>query len=261
MLRYTALFIFLISAASCQKVINVDLNSSDPQYMIEGNVTDKSGPQTISITRSVNFSSTNQFPAVSGAVVTLTDETSGIADTLDEKTPGIYQTTVIPGIPDHTYSLYIRVNGKTFTATSVMPQPVAVDSIKTEKSVFGGNELYAVPYYTDPLTKGNSYRLTQSVNRVPVKGWDVRTDDVTNGQVSKFPLYYDTDNNPKIAVGDSVFITLQTIDKNVYEFYRTLEQTMDQNSTSQANPISNIKGGALGYFSASTIRETGALIK
>src|SRR5215217_5968895 len=259
MLRYTALFIFLISAASCQKVINVDLNSSDPQYVIEGNVTDKPEPQTISITRSANFSNTNEFPAVSGAFVTLTDETSSTVDTLDETTPGIYRTAAIAGISGHKYKLYINVNGKVFTATSIMPEPVAVDSIKTEKSVFGGDDLFAVPYYTDPLTKGNSYRLTQTVNGIPVKGWDVRTDDVTNGQTSKFPLYYDTEDNRKIVAGDSIFVTLQTIDKDVYEFYRTLEQTMDQNSTSQANPVSNIKGGALGYFSASTIRKTGTL--
>jgi hypothetical protein len=263
MLRYTAFFILLISITSCQKVINVNLNASDPQYVIEGNVTDRQEPQTVSISRSVNFSETNQFPQVTGALVTITDETAGITDTLTEVNPGTYQTRNVPGVSGHAYSLYINANGRVFTSRSVMPKPVAIDSIGTEKSVFGGDDLYAKPYYTDPVETGNCYRLTQTVNRRKVKGWDVRNDDVTNGQTAKFPFYYDTDDdaNPKIKVGDSIFVTLQTIDRPVYEFYRTLEQTMSQNSTTQANPISNIAGGALGYFSASTLRETGAIVK
>lgn len=263
MTRYTAFFILLVSITSCQKVINVDLNGSDPQYVVEGNITDKPGPQTVKITRSVNFSSQNQFPQVTGAFVTVADETASVLDTLKETSPGIYETTAITGVPGHKYSLVIKTAGKVFTSSSIMPQVVKIDSIKTEKSVFGGTDLFAVPYYTDPLTEGNCYRLVQSVNRVPVKGSDIRNDEVTNGQVAKFPLYYDTeaDNNPKIHTGDSVFITLQTIDKNVFEFYRTLQETIGQNSAALANPLTNVAGGALGYFSASTIRETGVMVK
>lgn len=263
MLRYTAFFILLISVTSCQKVIKVNLNGSDPQYVIEGNVTDLTDTQTVTISRSVNFSETNQFPQVTGAIVTITDETAGVTDTLKEVHPGTYKTSKMTGISGHAYHLYINANGRVFTAVSTMPNPVAIDSIGTEKSVFGGDDLYAKPYYTDPIEEGNRYRLTQSVNRKKIKGWDIRSDEVTNGQTAKFPLFYDTDDdqNPKINVGDSIFVTLQTIDQKVYDFYRTLEQTMSQNSTTQANPLTNIAGGALGYFSASTVRETGAIVK
>jgi len=42
---------------------------------------------------------------------------------------------------------------------------------------------------------------------------------------------------------------LQCIDKGAYTFFYTLSRIED----SKTNPTSNIKGGALGYFSASTV--------
>jgi hypothetical protein len=253
-----------VALTSCQKVINVDLNGSSPQYVIEGNVTDQGDTQKVKITRSVNFSDRNTFPEATGAFVTVRDATSGELDTLEEATPGMYINTKLAGIPGHSYELFIKVDGREFTSTSIMPDPVSIDSILTEKSVFGGSDLFAVPYYLDPMTKGNYYKLTQSVNHKAVKGYDIRSDEVVNGQVSKFPLYYDTDNdsgNPKIHPGDSVSVSLQTIDRNVYEFYRTLQETIDQNSAALANPLTNIKGGALGYFSASAVSIKSTLVK
>ncbi len=245
---------------SCQKVIDVNLNDSDPHYIVEANINDGPGPDTVKITRSVNFSNTNTFPAVSGAVVTIKDATAGMTDTLQELTPGNYTTHLLTGVPGHTYELYIIADNHVFTATSYMPQPVLLDTIEIQKAVFGGDDLYPVPIYTDPSTQGNRYHITASVNRVPIKDWVVRSDEVTNGQTSRFPFYYDAGDdsgNPKIKPGDSVFVNLQTIDSAVYEYYRTLDDTRQQSAAALSNPVSNIKGGALGYFNAGPIRTKG----
>ena len=261
---FPSLILPIIFATSCQKVINVDLNSADPQYVIEANITDKAGPQTVHIARTANFSDKNSFPQVTGAFVTIKDVTSGAIDTLKEDSAGYYNTRHLAGISGHQYDLYIKTGDRVFTSSSTMPLPVDIDSIYTEKSVFGGNDLFPVPVYTDPIMQGNRYLMTVSVNHIPIRSSDVRGDQVTNGQVSKFPFYYDTDDdsgNPKIEIGDSVFVTLRTIDNNVYEFYRTLEDTKDQNSASLSNPLTNIIGGALGYFNAGPSRTKGMLVK
>ena len=258
------LFILVVlTLASCQKVINVDLNSSSPQYVIEGNVTDKPGAQKILISRSVNFSDPNSFPEVSGAFVTIKDVTANVLDTLSETAKGTYETHKITGTPGNTYEMYIKVDGREFRAASTMPQPVSIDSILLAKSVFG-NDTFPTPYYQDPISViGNYYRLTLKINKTAVKEFDIRDDEVTNGQVSKFPFFYDTDDNknPKIKSGDSVFMSLQTIDQHVFEFYRTLQETIQQNSATQVNPLTNITGGALGYFSANAVRTTGILVR
>jgi len=51
----------IVLLTSCQKVIDVNLNDSDPHYIIEGNVTDQAGPYTVRISRSINFSDLNTF--------------------------------------------------------------------------------------------------------------------------------------------------------------------------------------------------------
>ena len=254
----------IATMASCQKVIDVDLNSSDPQYIIEGNITDMPGPYSVKLSRSANFSERNNFPAVSGAVIAIQDVTAGIMDTLKEQLPGQYITLKISGVPGHTYSLYVKAGDKVFTATSTMPQPVMLDSVGIEKSYFGDNEYFPVPIYRDPTGEGNRYRVSGSVNHQAIKEWDVRSDEVTDGQTARFPLYYDTNDNsgnPVIKKGDSVFMSLQTIDSAVYEFYRTLQDTKDQNASALSNPITNIKGGAMGYFSAGAVNTKGTIAR
>ena len=263
-INYALLLFAAATLPACQKVIDVNLNDSDPQYVVEGNVDDGPGPYTVKITRSVNFSNDNTFPAVAAALVVISDITADITDTLKEQSAGLYATTVLTGIPGHEYRLYIQSGSRIFTATSVVPAPVPVDSVGLQKSVFGGTNLYPVPVYRDPITPGNNYRITASVNHIRIKSWRVRNDAITNGQVSQSPFFYDTGDdsgNPVIHSGDSVFVNLQTIDKGVYEFYRTLDATQDQNAAAIANPISNIQGGAMGYFSAGAVQVRGILAK
>jgi len=62
-------------------------------------------------------------------------------------------------MPGHQYDLYIKVGGHEFTASSIMPSAVDMDSVYTERSASGGDDLFAVPVYTDPIATGNCYLL------------------------------------------------------------------------------------------------------
>ena len=52
-----------------------------------------------------------------------------------------------------------------------------------------------------------------------------------------------------MCIRDRIEVEFQCIDKGAYTFFYTLSRIED----SKTNPTSNIKGGALGYFSASTV--------
>lgn len=254
--------IFVLST-SCQKVIDVDLNNSESSYIISGEITDAEGPYSISITRSKNFDEDNNFPAVTGAVVIVTDVTSGVVDTLDDAGGGLYKTSTIEGTAGHTYELHIYTDGKSFSSVSTMPlQAVSIDTLYMKRSDFGGDDFFMVPVYTDPRGFGNNYLLRQYVNGQVIKGSIARNDEVTDGETSEFPLYYNTDEeegNLVIKNGDVIKVELLTTDKGVYEFYRTLEETIDQNSGTPANPLSNITGGAIGVFNAARISTKSAI--
>ena len=77
-------FFLLFALFSCTKVVNINLNSANPNIVIEGIVGDAPGPYQVNITQTVNFSDPNVFPPVTGATVKITDSTTGITDSLKE---------------------------------------------------------------------------------------------------------------------------------------------------------------------------------
>ena len=232
---------------ACKKVITVNLNSSSPRYVVEGNITDQAPPYQLTITRSVNFDEDNVFPTVSGAVVVITDVTANQADTLKETTPGNYKTNILTGTPGHTYKLYVNANNNIFTASSTMPTLVTLDSLYTQPSPFGGNHPQLVPLYFDPVMKGNYYHFTEIKNDTVTDAVYIRSDRLINGQVVKTTLGGDG-----LDHGDNITLTLECIDSSAYQYFYSLLQTKDQNSATPANPISNMTGGCMGYFSAHT---------
>ena len=254
-INYIVLIGLVLTAASCQKVININLNSSAPQYVVEGNVTDSLGSFSVKISRSVNFDQDNEFPAVSGAIVTITDKTANQIYTLSETASGYYQTTglAIAGIGGHTYELYISTGNKILTATATMPVSIPLDSLYTQISGFRKGSISIVPVYTDPVALGNFYRFVLTKNDTISDAIYVRNDKLVNGQIIKQPLNGGGGGGSKISPGDIVTVEMECIDSMIYQFYYTLGQSRNANSATPTNPVSNIKGGqALGYFGAHT---------
>ncbi len=246
-ITFSALLL-LTTCFSCRKVIKVDLNSSSPRYVIEGNVTDQPGPYHVSITKSVNFDQDNNFPGVSNAQVVITDVTSNITDTLTEESTGYYTTHFITGVQGHTYSLSVASGSNVFQATSTIPPAVRIDGIYTEKALFGDNP-NTVLVFNDPVGTGNYYHMLLSVGDSTSTNLTIIDDALQDGHKVLWPLRSDI----KIVTGDTITVEFQCIDKRVFQFYRDLQLTEGQNSAAPANPQSNISGGALGYFSAHTV--------
>src|ERR1700748_1292686 len=95
--------ILLTGLISCQRVIDVSVSNASPKLVIEGNITDHVGPQIVTLSQSVAYSSPNVFPPVSGAAITI-NESSGITYRLTETTPGTY---VVNNIKGKTANLYL----------------------------------------------------------------------------------------------------------------------------------------------------------
>jgi len=82
------LFCAALMVCSCKKIVTLKLNTAPAQIVIEGEITDQPGPYTVSISQTVGFYEDNTFPPVSGASVTISDNTNGITDSLTEVVPG-----------------------------------------------------------------------------------------------------------------------------------------------------------------------------
>ena len=250
-IQIISIVLLLASFCSCQKVINVNLNSSSPRYVIEGNVTNLPGPYLLTITKSVNFNQLNIAPTVSGATVVITDNNTGLADTLTETSPGSYNTHTLVGTPGRKYLMYVNAGGNIFTASSTMPQLVSLDSLYTQESAFRGNSYSVVPVYTNNTNANSYYYFAEYRNDTETAAVFTRKGSSEVSGVISQSLGGGGDGS-SLTDGDVVLIDMQCVDSGVYEYYTTLQQTNNQNSATPANPASNIAGGALGYFAAHT---------
>lgn len=242
--------ISIFAASSCTKVVNIDLNKSNPQYVVEAEVTSGNMPSTVHLTRSVNFSEANNYPAVTNAVVILSDDASNV-DTLIQETPGVYKSEKIKGVAGRTYNLQILVDGKNLTATSKMPQAVNIDMLKMVDQPSFGQQIKAPQVsFHEIKGVGNYYYFVVYRNGTRVRTLYIDNDLANDGTVVDRVL---PDLDSAYRAGENVTVNLQSISKEAYDYYFSLQQTIGQSSATPANPVTNINGGnVLGYFSAHT---------
>jgi Domain of unknown function (DUF4249) len=242
--------LFLLS--SCEKVIDLQLDDNNSKIVIEGNITNQVGPHFVKVTKSVNFTESNNYPAITNAIVVVTDNV-GQRDTLTYIANGNYKSNTLQGIAGRTYNLSVVAEGKTYNASSTMPLKVVLDTLRPLAITFGGTtNTEVIPVFTDPVALGNNYQFLLFRNKVLDKTYTVTNDNVNNGLQNQRPIF-STDFD--YEVGDTATVEMRCIDAVVYNYYFTLAQMASNGpggGTTPSNPPNNISNGALGIFSAHT---------
>lgn len=253
-MKQTFLILFsLVFLTSCEKEIDLDLDDKSGKIVIEGNITDQSGPYYVKITRSVSFTEQNQYPGISNATVTVNDDNEQF-ETLEHMGDGLYRTNNIAGIPGRTYTLNVIAEGMEYIAESTMPEPVSFDDLTQDAIMLGGEINYTLlPIFTDPALLGNRYLFVFSINNRTKKHFQAFSDNINNGMVNQRSLIMPIkDDDDKVKIGDTVHVEMRCIDREIYRYYTALIQISGSGGVTPANPPSNINNGALGYFSAHT---------
>lgn len=160
-------------------------------------------------------------------------------------------------MPGKNYFLTVNVDGQTFTAGSSMPQKVLLDSIYiTDEFLFTDTRKIVNAVYKDPAGRGNNYRFVQTVNGYKEKQIQILNDDYTDGNTVTSRLFFfsDEEDSGYINTGDIVDIDFLCIDAPIYKYWFSLFRSAlgTSGQATPANPVSNMQGGALGYFSAHT---------
>jgi len=247
----------LLLFSACTEEIFIDLNSSNPQVVIEGNISNNGIPAVIKITKSVNFDESNTFPKVSGATVTLSD-LNGNSEILNEISPGVYSPDSLLGTVNNTYFLTVETDGQELSSNSTMPIQVAFEDLIVEESketgsVGPGIEASShdvIVKYTDPAEEVNYYRFIEYVNG-ELKGSYIFDDRLTNGlSLEQYLRRGGRDLKP----GDILKVEMQCVDKYVHEYFFSINGTFGgpASSSTPYNPVTNILGSELGYFNAHT---------
>ena len=183
--------------------------------------------------------------------------------------PIVYEGNTIIGTPGKTYYLTVIADGKTFTATTTIPAPIALDSVwwqpQPPKDTLG----FAWAHLSDPVGLGNAYRWyakRPTKDRRFIAPFGATFDDkFIDGK--SFDFAYNRGDDPTIDPKvidsepeyehnlfknvDTICIKFCTIDHNSALFYTTLETALQSNGNPFASPVtilSNIKGGGLGVW-------------
>jgi hypothetical protein len=257
---------------SCEKEITVDLPSAEDKIVIEGSIENNMVPIVI-ISRNMSYFDkvdTNTYSSliIDNAIVTVTCE--GITDTLFFFYP-IYTSFSTIGVIGKQYDLKVEVDGKIISGSTIIPNPIPVDSVKFFPSkVEGRDSLGFIWFYAmDPDTLGNCYRIfTKTEGKDPffVHPMSSATNDqFFNGQLMEFsvesgdnPYIQEPETNPDsvppsyyFKIGDTVTLKLSSITSDHYMFWYTVEQQMGTDGNPFASPTtvrSNLKGDALGVW-------------
>lgn len=268
-MNYTAShikFVFLLLTgfilASCEKVIDININNVNKKYVIEGTITDNLNSCRVSLSQTLDITDSNQFKGVKGAIITIQEDNKTPLQ-LKDNGEGIYGAN-IAGKPGHRYTLLVKIGNDHFSATSVMPQKVKFDSLfVTERMFLGKMRKIATVTFKDPPGKGNAYRFTQFSDGKKENTIFVFDDNLLDGRMVINELLTFGSDEYNLKGGDQLTVEMRCIEMPVYLYWYSLTQgALGQNqSASPANPVSNITGGAIGYFSANTFEAKTMTVK
>ena len=189
-----------------------------------------------------------------------------------------YLGTQIKGVPGKSYSLTVIADGKTYTAITTIPTPVALDSVWWKAQAPYDTLGYAWAHLSEPAGVGNNYKwYAKRTNKwyapgTPSEKKDRRylaplgstfDDKFVDGQSFDFFFNRGLDASDTLTQVDKsglniyfkktdmIFIKFCTIDQVAAKFFTTYEAASQSNGNPFASPVSimsNIQGGGLGSW-------------
>lgn len=270
------LFIFTLFCG-CDKAVDFELEAGAPSLVVEATIENGQAPRVVLTSSQAYFSQISadilNTSFVQGAEVYVSNgqkehRLKEYAVPAGPFTLRYYSTdssqlnTAFVGELKQSYSLRIVSDGKTYTANTTIPDTTRrIDSIwwrpvpnstqnevqvyvrATDKKGFGDY----IRYYT----RRNNQGFFPPFNSV----FDDFVIDGTTYQVQVEPGFNRNtefnDDTYFFRRGDTVGMKLANIDKATYDFWRTMEYNYSAIGNPFSTPItvlSNISGGALGYF-------------
>lgn len=247
--KITAIVLLPIVFASCEKVIELDLNQTDDQLVVDAVISNLPNQSAIRLSLSNPIFSDQDYATVNNANVIVSNEEGDFFGFIESE-PGLYTNDNFIGFEGSEYQLNIDWDEMTVNASSIMPKTVSIDSIEvvvSEKGFMGNDEIaYSLKvHFADPPEEDNYYRFEVFINDSMQEGFIVSNDLFYDG-ISTYQFIMGIDIQPL----DTISVLLSSIDETNYSYFLVLSQSGSPFNIAPGNPISNLQGNAIGYFGA-----------
>lgn len=259
----TYIITILILFISCEEVIDVNLNTTEPKLVIDASINWYKG--TAGNQQEINLSLTAPFfeeniPPATGASVQITSGNSIYIFT-EDGTTGNYRNNNFVPIINETYQLTIQYNDETYTATETLKPVVAIDHVEQNNTGgFSGEDIELKAYYTDPGNEENYYFFEFLSTATLAPSLEVYNDEFTNG--NQIFGYYSHEN---LATNQQVTIRNYGVSEQFYNFmFILLQQNVQDGGPFETQPATvrgncinqtNQENYPLGYFRLSEVDE------
>lgn len=270
-IKYITLTITLLFFASCEEVINADLDTAAPRLVVDASINWQKGTngsvQKIILSTTTDFYS-NVIPKVSGANVSIKNSENLNYIFSEIPNTGEYQCTNFKPIIGETYVLTVVYKGETYTATETMQSVTPIYTIQQKNNGgFSGEDYEIEVSFKDPLEK-NFYmaKIFPDIYKSP--SHQVIGDEYTNGNQKSWNF-----SDEDLKQGTAIAITHYGISENYFNYMSKLISVASSSgggspfqtppATVRGNIVNqtNIDNYALGYFSLSEVDYQNYVIK
>ena len=215
---------------------------------------------TIGNEQTIKLSTTNEYyentiPAVTGAIVFITDSNSIQYDFNEDIGTGNYICTNFNPVLNDTYVLTVIHDGQTYLATeNLIPSPTIESVNQNNEGGFTGEDIEVKFFFQDNGLIDNFYLVQFNTSFLSLPEYDVVDDEFFQGN-QMFGLY----SNEDLKEADELTFTLHGISERYYNYMNVLLGVAGNNGGSPfQTPPATVRGNiinqtnfdnyALGYF-------------
>ena len=244
--------LIVIILSSCQKVIDIDVDDADENYVIEAVYNASAERVEVKITKTISVFGPVQFPTVSGAVIEIEDEEGNSEIVPESNESGIYVLENYSPKFNSDYKISIVVEGNLFEATTFLPEVVELESLSQvfeEASLFGRAGYIVFMNFQDPPGP-NFYRAVRYFNGEQLTRLSQQflfDDSFSEGNFQTVPFF-----SSRYDPEDTISVEFRSYSEASFKYYSEMFALAGDGgqSAAPANPVSNWSNDALGHFAA-----------
>ena len=264
-MKKIALLLISVFIVSCEDVIDLDLNTSEPKLVIEASINWVKGTsgnmQEIKLSLSAPYYNIDTPPA-NNALISIFDSNNNEYIFNEDGTTGIYRTNAFVPVPNEIYTLIINYEGDIYSASETLKTVVPIDYVEQKNDGgFSGEETELKVFYTDPVSEENYYFFEFRNDFTAYPTLEVYSDEFSNGN-QIFGFYTAED----LTTGHEVTIKNHGVSESFYEYmfillqqnseegggpFETIPATVRGNCINETNP----ENFPFGYFRLSEVDE------